>query len=104
MLAAAREASSFVAGRARAELDADRMLTLALLKAIEIIGEAGGRVSAECRAELNDIPWPNIVGMRNRLIHGYFDINLDIVWQTATVELLPLIAALESALATSDNS
>lgn len=102
MLDAAREATSFVAGRTRSDLDTDRMRVLAVLKAIEIIGEAAGRVSEACRASVSDIPWPNIVGMRNRLVHGYFDINLDIIWQTATNELPTLIAALEKVLSASD--
>ena len=99
MLDAAREASQFVAGRGRADLDRDRMLALALVKEIEIIGEAANRVSVEARKRCAEIPWANITGMRNRLIHGYFSIDLDIVWQTATAELPPLAAALEKCLA-----
>ncbi len=102
MLDAAREATSFVAGRTRGDLDTDRMLALALLKAIEIVGEAAGRASEAGRANVSGIPWPNIGGMRNRLVHGYFDINLDIVWQTAINELPALIAALEQTLSASD--
>ncbi|MFL6230550.1 MAG: DUF86 domain-containing protein [Pyrinomonadaceae bacterium] len=74
------------------------MLALTLLKEIEIIGEAAGRVSAGGRAACAVIPWANIVGMRNRLIHGYFSIDLDIVWKTATAELPQLIPALEKCL------
>lgn len=99
MLDAAREASSFVAGRDRNALDENRMLLLSLVKSIEIIGEAAGRVSGECRASCSEVPWLNIVGMRNRLIHAYFNINVDIVWQTVTGELPSLIVALEKCLA-----
>jgi uncharacterized protein with HEPN domain len=63
------------------------MLLLSLVKAIEILGEAASRVSEETRSEFCSIPWRDIIAMRNRLIHGYFDINLDIVWKTVTDEL-----------------
>lgn len=95
MLDAAREAISFSQGRTRSDLNSDRMLALALVKSIEIIGEAAARVTRTCQAAQPEIPWPNIIGMRNRLIHGYFDIDLDRVWDTVTDDLPPLIAALE---------
>ena len=87
MLDATREALSFVAGKPRTELDVNRMLALSLVKSIEIIGEAASKVSSHGRAQCNEVPWPDIIAMRNRLIHAYFDINLDIVWQTVTEEL-----------------
>jgi uncharacterized protein with HEPN domain len=96
---AAREAVAFVAGRTRADLDTDRMLVLAVVKSIEIIGEAASRVSSAGRGEAANIPWQQIVAMRNRLIHGYFDINLDIVWSTVRSELPPLIEELDTILA-----
>lgn len=78
MLDSAREALSFVMGKSRDELDANRMLALSLVKSVEIIDEAASRVSSDGRAQCDEIPWPNIIAMRNRLIHAYFDINLDI--------------------------
>lgn len=99
MLDAAREACSFVAGRKRTHLSIDRQLTLAIVKDIEIIGEAASRVSAEGRSACPGIPWQDCIAMRNRLIHGYFDIDLDIVWSTVKQELPPLIAELEQILA-----
>lgn len=98
MFDATREALSFVEGKARGDLDADRMLTLALVKAIEIIGEAANQVSPKGQDECPDIPWREIVTMRNRLVHAYFDINLDIVWNTVIEELPPLAAALSRIL------
>jgi uncharacterized protein with HEPN domain len=99
MLDATREAQGFVASRSRSDLDHDRLLLLALVKSVEIIGEAAARVSAETRLEWADIPWQDIVAMRHRLIHGYFDIDLDIVWNTVTEDLPHLAALLEIALA-----
>lgn len=98
MLDASREALDFVAGKERADLDEDRMLALALVKSIEIVGEAGASVSPEGRAEIPDIPWRQIVAMRNRLIHAYFDVNLDVVWETVRRDLPPLISTLEKVL------
>jgi uncharacterized protein with HEPN domain len=98
MLDAARKAIAFVKGRARNDLDKDEMLTLSLVKCIEIIGEAASKVSDRCQKECADIPWADIIGMRNRLIHAYFDINLNIVWQTVTDELPPLVRELQEIL------
>lgn len=98
MLEIAREASSFAATRDRRDMDTDRMLVLALVKSIEIIGEAGARVSEEGRAATPDLPWPEIVAMRNRLVHAYFDVNLDIVWETVRKDLPALIIVLQDAL------
>lgn len=104
MLDAAREAVSFAHGRSRADLDVDRMLLLSLVKCVEIVSEAAANVSAEARREVPDIPWRDAVRMRNRLIHAYFDINLDRVWETVQSDLPPLIAQLEVALSVDANS
>ncbi len=98
MLDAARESCAFARDRARAELDGDRMLVLSLVKDIEIVGEAASQVSQATRDKLPHVPWADIVGMRNRLVHAYFDINLDILWQTVQQDLPPLIAVLEGIL------
>ena len=98
MLDAVREAQAFAASRSRLDLDQDRMLLLALVKDIEIVGEAASRVSAAAKAEWPEIPWQDIVATRHRLIHGYFDIDLDIVWNTVRDDLPPLADQLANAL------
>jgi uncharacterized protein with HEPN domain len=98
MIDAAESAERFVAGRQRVELDTDRMLLFALVRAVEILGEAAAKVSAETRAAAPHVPWSGIVSMRNRLIHRYFDINTDIVWNTVTSELPPLLAQLRAMI------
>jgi len=98
MLDAAKEAVTFVKGCTRGDLGNNRLLTLALTKSIEIIGEAAAKIGPECREEYPVIPWAAIVGMRNRLIHGYFDIDVDRVWDTVVHDLPPLIAELEKIL------
>jgi uncharacterized protein with HEPN domain len=77
MLDAAREALSFASGKQRSDLAANRMLVLSLVKSVEIIGEAAATVTAETRERFPHIPLRDIVAMRNRLIHVYFDIDLD---------------------------
>lgn len=94
ILDAAKEACEAIQGRNRSVLD-DRILSLALVRLIEIIGEAAANVSKDCRNSHPEIPWSSIVGMRNRLIHAYFDIDLDRVWDTLTDDLPPLISMLE---------
>jgi len=95
MLDAAREAESFSQNKTRNSLDTDRKLALALVKCIEIMGEAAAQISNQSREALPQIPWADIIGMRNRLIHAYFDINLDILWKTVVEDLPPLVAELE---------
>jgi len=99
MLEAAREAAGYVKGRCRDDLDIDRPLAHSLVRCLEIIGEAASKVSPEYRAMAPQIAWADMIGMRNRLIHAYFDINLNIVWRTVTEELPALIAELEPILA-----
>ena len=95
MLLAAREAQEIACGATLSDFRQNRTLQLAIVKAVEIVGEAASRISAETR-ELNpDIPWADIVGMRNRLVHGYFDINLVRVWETVEQDIPRLIVQLE---------
>ena len=95
MLDAAKEAFSFVQGKERSDLDNDRKLVLSLVRLVEVIGEAAGQIDKELQTAHPEIPWPAIVGMRNRLIHAYFDIDLDRVWDTVKDDLPPLVASLE---------
>ena len=93
------EAINFAADRDREGLDSNRMLTLALVKDIEIIGEAAGRISAECKARHPQVPWVQIIGMRNRLTHAYFEVDLDVVWEVVTGDLPFLVIELEQIIA-----
>ena len=67
-----------------------------MVRLLEIIGEAAKGITAEFRQEHSELPWKSMVGMRDRLIHGYFDVNLDIVWKTVINDLPPLINKLET--------
>ncbi len=94
MLEAVQEATAFARGRTREDLNRDRMLVLSLVKEIEIVGEAASQLSQEAREQLPGVPWVDIIGMRNRLVHAYFDINLNILWKTVQNDLPPLITEL----------
>ena len=99
MLAHAEEATEMAHGHVRADLDSDRKLNLSLVHLMEIVGEAAGRVSAGTRARLGAIPWPDVIGLRNRLVHGYDKVDFDILWDIIQYDLPPLIAELREALA-----
>lgn len=95
MLLAARDARAFVAGLDESTFAASRLHQNAVIRSLEIIGEAAGKVSLAFRAAHPVIPWRDITGMRHRLIHAYAEVRLDLVWQVANDRLEPLIAALE---------
>lgn len=96
ILDAANEAVLLCEGRDRRELDTDRMLNLSLVRLLEIIGEAAAGISDPMKESYPHIPWHQMTSMRNRLIHGYFDINLDVVWQTIKMDLPALIDQLRN--------
>ena len=98
MLDAAQEAMAFARGASREQLEHDRKLTFALVKAVEIIGEAAYQISENTRKRFPEIPWEDIIGMRHRLVHAYFEIDLDVLWSTVQHDLPPLIIALQKAL------
>lgn len=100
MIDAADAVAQFVAGRSRDDLDRDRMLLFALVHAIEVLGEAANKLSSDARDAAPQVPWGAIVSMRNRLIHGYFDIDRTIVWKTATVEVPALVPVLRELVGT----
>lgn len=95
MLEAAAEALEYVRNRTRTNLENDRPLQHLLVRDIVILGEAASRVSPELRAAHPENPWRDMVDMRNRLIHAYFDINLDIIWSTVQNGLPELLPQLE---------
>ena len=95
MLNHAREAVAMVRGKTRAALDTDRQLNLALVRLLEIIGEAASRIPESERPTNSNIPWAQIVSLRNRLIHGYDAVDFDVLWQILTCDLPPLVSSLE---------
>jgi uncharacterized protein with HEPN domain len=95
---AAASALDYARGRSRADLDSHRMLLDAIVRQIEIVGEAATGVTAATRRRIPGIPWKDVVAMRNRLAHAYFDIEAEIVWSTVQSDLAPLLAVLDKSL------
>jgi uncharacterized protein with HEPN domain len=98
MLDYAQKAVAFTSGKKRNDLDNDEMLAMATIHAIEIIGEAANSISQDIRNSYPEIPWDLVVGTRNRLAHGYIEVDLDIIWAIVTRDLPPLIASLKRIL------
>jgi len=96
MLEHSRESIQLVSGRTRQDLDTNRVLSLALVRLLEIIGEPAAGVSADARARRPGIPWSEIVGLRNRLIHGYDSVDFGVIWSIIERDLPAQVRELES--------
>jgi uncharacterized protein with HEPN domain len=98
MLDNAREAVTMIQGKNPQDLNCNRILELALVRLVEVVGEAANRVSVDCRLKYPSIPWQQVIGMRNRLIHGYDKVDLNVLWDTVDDDLPHLIEELEKIL------
>jgi uncharacterized protein with HEPN domain len=94
----ASEAVEMTKGRTRPDLNSDRQLNLSLVRLLEIVGEAANRIPQEEQIKFPDIPWPEIISLRNRLIHGYDQVDFDILWQIVSQDLPKLIGQLNKIL------
>jgi len=95
MLLAAKESSKYTEGVTLEEFDRNRLLQHAVTRLIEIVGEAARNISTEFKAAHPEIPWSGIVGMRNRLVHEYFRVAPDKVWEVVKKDIPALIALIE---------
>lgn len=95
MVEHARRAIAACRGRRREDLETDAVLAAALERFIEVAGEAASKVSPATRERLAGIQWAEIIGMRNRLVHGYASVDHDVVWTVVTRDLPALVAALD---------
>ncbi len=98
MIEYGEQALAFVAGRSRGDLDSDTQLRFAVIRALEIFGEAAGRIPSDFRAAHPEIPWRTIVATRNRLIHAYERVDNDIVWFAVVNELPGFVSLLHDAV------
>ena len=98
MLEFAQKCLRFNDGKSRGDLDSDEVLMLATLYTIEFLGEASRSISEEMRERHSDVPWAEIIGTRNRLAHGYADVNLDMIWTIVKKDIPPLIRQLENVI------
>jgi uncharacterized protein with HEPN domain len=99
IIEAAQAALRYVHGVARDDLERDDMRARAIVQAVGVIGEAASRLTPELRARYPDVPWGTMIGMRNRLVHGYFEINYLLVWDTVNDDLPGLIDRMEEIVA-----
>ncbi len=95
---AAEEAISFIANVSETEFTRNKMATQTVIKEIEIIGETAAKISTETKNYYNNIPWQDILGMRNRLVHGYFDTDVKLVWNTVKHNLPSLISSMQKII------
>lgn len=98
MLEAARACIHFAKDKVQIDFQTDQMLSFAVIRALEIFGEAASKISNNFQKAHSHIPWRAIVGMRNRLIHAYFDIDYDVVWKAISIEIPKIIPELEMLL------
>ncbi|MEL7069177.1 MAG: DUF86 domain-containing protein [Cyanobacteria bacterium J06581_3] len=98
MLEAAQQALQFTQGCSQEDLETDQMRSLAVVRLIEIIGEAAKSVSPELQSSASEIPWKQIKGTRDRVAHAYFDVDLDIIWSIVRNGLPPLVPNLEKLI------
>lgn len=98
MLDYSRKAVALIGGRVREDLASDEVLCLALTRIVEIVGEAATRVSLAEQQRHEQIPWPQIISLRNRLVHGYDAVDIEILWDIVQQDLPPLIESLQKIL------
>lgn len=98
MLDAASEAAEDVRGKSWEDFQHNRLLQRGVIYAITVIGEAGTRISEAYQKRHPEVPWREVIGMRNRLIHAYFDINVALVWKTVQEIIPPFILMLEGLI------
>lgn len=98
MLDAAQKALEFSAGMNRSDLENDEVRQFALVRAVEVVGEAANNITDEFKAKYSDIPWAKIVGMRHRLVHAYFEMDIDVLWSAIHEEMPPLVIRLQNIL------
>jgi uncharacterized protein with HEPN domain len=96
MLDYANDAIEFTTGRQRVDLDSDKLLPLALARIIEMFGEAAAGISGAWKERYPDFPWREAMSTRNRIVHRYFDVDLDILWRIATQEMPAVLPQLEA--------
>ena len=98
ILSAAEKAIEFINGMSPSDLESDEKTEYAVIKALEIVGEAARRVPDSFRDSHPQIPWREMSGMRDKLVHDYFGVNLEVVWKTIHEDLPPLVATLQALI------
>jgi uncharacterized protein with HEPN domain len=99
MLETAQRIRAVVQPHTHDSFEADEVTHLALLHLIQRLGEAASRLTSDFRAAHEEFPWAEMIGMRNRIVHSYDDLDAEVVWRVATDDIEPVVAALERVLA-----
>jgi len=94
----AQEAITLLRGKTKNDLENDHILQLALTRLVEIIGEASTKVSIEFKQQHKEIPWQQMKGMRNRLIHDYDNVDLNVLWNAVKYNLPELMEKLKTVI------
>ncbi len=100
ILESARKAVRFTQGKSAEDLIGDEVLSLAIIRLLEVIGEGAAGISPKFKATHAEIPWRQMSAMRNHLIHGYFDVEPRLVWETVVADLPMLIEQVQAAIET----
>ncbi len=96
MLDSTRAILTFLQNRKRSDLDSDRLLSSGIIREFMILGEAAGKISEKTQKQYPELPWKQLIGMRNRLIHAYFEVDNEIIWMTAKNKLPNFCIQLEA--------
>ncbi len=104
MLLACRKLARFTKDLNAESFQANDLVQSAVLREFQVLGEAARQLSDATKGDYPQIPWSVIAGMRNRLVHAYFDIRLDTVWNTIQQDIPPLTAALEAVALAAENA
>ena len=99
ILQAVEKTRAFTEGQDLESFAADEKTAFAVVRALEIIGEATKRIPEDVRAKHPEVPWRSMAGMRDKLIHDYVSVNLEVVWRTITEDLTTLPALIQSVIA-----
>lgn len=104
MLDAANAVLQHITHKKLTDLEQDRLLLGGVIRELLLIGEAANAISPQTKSKISNIPWKEVIGMRNQLIHGYFDISYKIIWITATEDIPTLVSELKKILKHPDKS
>lgn len=97
-------AQQFVAGMTFTDFQADQKTVFAVIRAIEVIGEAAKNIPIPIREQYPEMPWKSVTGMRDKLIHGYFGVNLEVLWDTVQQDLMQLRPVISKMLQDAANA
>ncbi len=94
----AEKTQDFISGMTRDDFLQDEKTVFAIIRALEVVGEATKKIPREVREKYPNVPWREMAGTRDKLIHDYFGVNLGVIWKTATEDIPALIPLIRQIL------